>query len=340
MIVEAERNGPLIALLIKRRLGIGEILTRNDDPVLDQVRHGRIVGGIHHRRASRRATVDRFLHRHGLIHHLEGQLGGLAENVLETLRILQARHLNQNAVRALALDDRLGGAEFVDAAADHFNRLLNGGAGAIGDAGIGQRQTEQALLRLVQRQFRHTAGAEQAGRDRRGQAFERRARSIDLLRITNPHLNGAVGAGKAGIADPRIAQGGADRIACRFKTIVDQVLLADLQKDVRATLQIEAKRHGALWEPVRQRVDRLLRQHVWNRDQNAEGYDEPDGDGLPAGKIKHVASIGEKITAAGMPPRMRLFLGVLVGDRLALDAHIGQRGTQRRHFQAVAEVDF
>jgi len=36
---------------------------------------------------------------------------------------------------------------------------------------------------------------------------------------------------------------------------------------------------------------------------------------------------------------MRLFLGVLVGDRLALDPHVGDGGAQRRHFHAVAEID-
>ena len=61
--------------------------------------------------------------RHRLVDHLEGQLGGLAKNVLEALRILQARHLDQDAVGALPLDDRLGGAELVDASADDFDRL-------------------------------------------------------------------------------------------------------------------------------------------------------------------------------------------------------------------------
>ena len=45
-------------------------------------------------------------------------LRGLAENVLQALRILQAGHLHEDAVGALALDDRLGRAELVDAAAD------------------------------------------------------------------------------------------------------------------------------------------------------------------------------------------------------------------------------
>jgi hypothetical protein len=40
-------------------------------------------------------------------------LCGLAENLLQALRILQARNLDEDAVGALALDDRFGGPEFV-----------------------------------------------------------------------------------------------------------------------------------------------------------------------------------------------------------------------------------
>ena len=81
----------------------------------------------------------RLLHRHRLVDHLEGQLGGLAENVLQPLRVLQARHLDQDAVVALALDDRFGRAELVDAAADDLDRLRDRRADAIVDAGVGER---------------------------------------------------------------------------------------------------------------------------------------------------------------------------------------------------------
>ena len=43
------------------------------------------------------------------------------EQVLQPVRILQARHLHEDAVAALALHDRLGSAEFIDAAVDDFD---------------------------------------------------------------------------------------------------------------------------------------------------------------------------------------------------------------------------
>ena len=42
---------------------------------------------------------------------------------------------------ALALDDRLGGAELVDAAADDLDRLRQRADDAVVDAGVGQRDT-------------------------------------------------------------------------------------------------------------------------------------------------------------------------------------------------------
>ena len=54
------------------------------------------------------------------------KLGGLAEQFLQPLRILQAGHLDQDAVGALALDRRLDGAELVDAPLDDFHRLPDG----------------------------------------------------------------------------------------------------------------------------------------------------------------------------------------------------------------------
>ena len=55
-----------------------------------------------------------------------------------------------------------------------------------------------------------------------------------------------------GIADPRVPQQGADIVAGRFQALVDQVLALELEQDVRAALQIEAKRHLTLRKPVRQ----------------------------------------------------------------------------------------
>ena len=67
------------------------------------------------------------------VDHAEFELGGLAEQFLQPGRVLQARHLHQNAVGALALDQRLDGAELVDAALDDLDRLLDRLADALDD---------------------------------------------------------------------------------------------------------------------------------------------------------------------------------------------------------------
>lgn len=67
----------------------------------------------------------RLIGRHRRIHHAEVELGGLAEQFFQTRRILQSRHLHQNAIEPLPLDQRFDGAEFVDTALDDLDRLLD-----------------------------------------------------------------------------------------------------------------------------------------------------------------------------------------------------------------------
>jgi len=77
--------------------------------------------------------LHRLIRRHGGVDHAEIELGGLAEQFLQPGRVLQARHLDQDTIGALALDQRLHGAEFVDAALDDLDRLVDRLAHAIGD---------------------------------------------------------------------------------------------------------------------------------------------------------------------------------------------------------------
>ena len=67
----------------------------------------------------------------------------LPSSSFSRVRILQARHLHQDAVDALPLDHRLDGAELVDAALDDLDRLLDRLADALDDRGLGQRQPDQ-----------------------------------------------------------------------------------------------------------------------------------------------------------------------------------------------------
>ena len=65
--------------------------------------------------------------------HAEFELRGPAEDILQTLRVLQARHLDEDAVGALALDVGLGRAERVDAPAQDLDRLVDGPADLLVD---------------------------------------------------------------------------------------------------------------------------------------------------------------------------------------------------------------
>ncbi len=67
-------------------------------------------------------------------------------NLLQPGRILQARHLHQNAVDALPLDQRLDGAELVDAALDDLDRLLHRLADALEDGRLGRRQPYKSTV--------------------------------------------------------------------------------------------------------------------------------------------------------------------------------------------------
>ena len=62
---------------------------------------------------------------------VEGELRRLADDRLQPRRIAEARRLDEDAIVALALDARLGGAEFVDAAADDLDRLVDDAADAL-----------------------------------------------------------------------------------------------------------------------------------------------------------------------------------------------------------------
>ena len=82
-----------------------------------------------------------------LCQQAELELAGLAEKLLEPLRVLQARHLDEDAVGALALDARLGRAGGVDAAADDLDGLVDGAANALVDARFRIGQRDQAVRR-------------------------------------------------------------------------------------------------------------------------------------------------------------------------------------------------
>jgi hypothetical protein len=106
----------------KGGLAVGQVVARHDRRLFEDVEHPLLV----HRRQDLLARLHAFIGAVGAAHHrLEGQPRGGADQVLQLLRRADARHLDQDPVRALALDRRLPRAGLVDAAAHDLDRLLH-----------------------------------------------------------------------------------------------------------------------------------------------------------------------------------------------------------------------
>ena len=123
--VEAEVDDRLARALVEAGLRVGQVLALHHDALLDRIRAGDLP-----RRVELVEHVDVGRIVAGVGDEAEFELRGRAENFLEAIRVLQARHLHEDAVGALALDVRLGRAERVDAPADDFDRLVDGAAHA------------------------------------------------------------------------------------------------------------------------------------------------------------------------------------------------------------------
>ena len=132
-IVEAEGDDRLARALVEAGLGVDQVLAGDDDALLDQIWLTFVLGGGSTSESAGGRLRAPVLRRHRHIDQAEGELGGLADQLLEARRVLQTRHLHQHAVGALALDRRLDGAELVDAAAHDLDRLIDRLADALGD---------------------------------------------------------------------------------------------------------------------------------------------------------------------------------------------------------------
>ena len=64
-----------------------------------------------------------------VVHHLEFQVGGLADELNGPFRVLQAGQLNLDAVVGLLADVRFGHTEFVNTIADGLDGLIHGHTG-------------------------------------------------------------------------------------------------------------------------------------------------------------------------------------------------------------------
>ena len=158
---------------------------------------------------------------------------------------MQARHLHQNTVGALALDQRLDGAEFVDAALDDLDRLLDRLAHALEQRRIGDGQPDQMLPSEVDIEASLAIAAEDAA-ERHRQLAQLGQRLLAVGVVADAHFDAVAAHGQAGIADAGVAQNAAHVIAGRLKLFLAHRVGVDLQQDMRTALQVEAEHDVAL----------------------------------------------------------------------------------------------
>ncbi len=126
-LIEAEGDDRLVGLMVEAGLRIDEVVA------LDDGRLGEHVGAVASRLvaalgrlvdlvAERRARLLRLFRRHRGMHGMEGELRGLADELLELRGVAQARILDEDAVAALANDGQFRRAERVDTPVDGLDR--------------------------------------------------------------------------------------------------------------------------------------------------------------------------------------------------------------------------
>ena len=147
--------------LVEAGLRVGQVAAGDQNLLLDDIGYLRRGRAHQHFGIGRHPARLRLIRRHGRIDHAEFHLGGLAEQFLQPARILQARHLDQDTVGALALDHRLDGAELVDAALDDLDRLFDGLADALGDGRLRHPEADQAAAGIADFEAALPAGAQQ-----------------------------------------------------------------------------------------------------------------------------------------------------------------------------------
>ena len=170
---------------------------------------------------------------------MEGELGGLVDLALEVGGVLDARHLQQDAVVALAHDGGLDGAGLVDAAAQDLDRLVD------------------HFLLLAEQVLRRSRRAGSCRRCPTPAATDRRCGSPRSPwragLVAQHHDHGAAALhGHVLEADLLLAQLAAHRIGQVGQAFVQHRAQVGFEQEMRAAAQVEAEIDAALLVPARQ----------------------------------------------------------------------------------------
>ena len=305
--VEGKINGGL-AVRIRSRHRIGQFLAGDDGAFLQRVIDAFLIGrgqdDLAHARPRLRIGA-------GGDDRIEGQLGRGADQRLEFLGRADARHLDQDAVGALADNGRFACADLVHAASDDFDALLDGAV--VGHGLFGVRQLDgDRIARLLDRQAL-LAGAGQ-GRDGRGSQDHDFGGAGDPVGVLDLDLQGAFGGRQAAdraqgraFVSQGAAQFGPQRVHARLVNLGH----AHLSQKMGAAAQIQAKRHDGTGQPAGPgiarggklgRLDAValdlgqgvvmgfdpLIEQVWHGKADAQDAKPDDQDAFPTVDLKHL----------------------------------------------------
>ena len=321
--VQVDVDGGLVGPLVEARLRIVDAVAGEHHlPAHDQ----RLAAALGEEiAADRHAAADRAIQRaRVVVDHADLERGGAAEDVLRAGRVLHARQLHDDALGALLLDDRLGHAQLVDAIAEDLDVLRD-------------RAVLDALLRLGLQ-----AGDEpQVAAAAIGFAelqvgvvlLDGHARLHAFGLVLEAHDDVAAFARDAGILDLFLAQQRPQVGRVAVAGLFDGRLHVDLQQEVHAAAEIEAKVHRQRadgGQPLRRRRQQVQRDDVVFAELRLQrvlglelrvGIGQPD---LDARRIERRAAVGN----------VRRLERVLDGaEQRRIDLRLGRRHLHRGHFR-------
>ena len=264
--IEAKADDRLAGALVEAGLGVDEIGAGHENAFFDEIFLSAFA--VEDFRVLRHVGGRCLLRRFRRVDHAEVELRGLAENLLQPRRILQARHLHENAAGALALDGRLDQAKLVDAALDDLDRLIDGLADAFDDRRVRRGQRDQAAS------LGDVDAALARGTEYTGQRLRQLAQLADgVIHVTvarDAYLHAVAADGTPGEGDTRLAQNAQHIVGDSLEPLLAHGIGVDLEQQARAALQIEAK-HDVPLRPGRPRAHRALGEKVR---QGKQAHDE------------------------------------------------------------------
>ncbi len=215
------------AIFVITGLRIGHLITGDDQGTLEL-----------HGRATFLAELEGFgrgARRIGLGRKAELQICRLAENALGFGSVLYARQFDHDAVGPLALHQRLGDAQLVDAVAHGGQVLLDRIFANLSQLGLGQRQPQHEL-----------AVALAGGQLEIGEVLaNQRLSGAEGFLIGEAQLHGILQIRQAAIAHALLAQQAFDLAFGDVQPRLDGLLHIDFQQEVHAAGEVETELHGA-----------------------------------------------------------------------------------------------